>query len=117
MKSINQSNPNITIQQSTLNQTAQELRQETEPLTDQSSEQQAEQVQAPQQQQPEPQPQPQQQQQRRVANNNDIGDREDDWLSTLHNIVSFMVLFSIIYYYSSLERFLVIFAIVIILIL
>lgn len=45
------------------------------------------------------------------------GDREDDWLSLLHNAVSFIVLFSIIYYYSSLERFLVIFSIVIILIL
>ena len=41
------------------------------------------------------------------------GERDDDWLSLLHTIVSFVVLFSIIYYYSSLERFLVIFAIVI----
>ena len=71
-------------------------------------------------QQPQEQQQPAAQQparERANNNNNDIGDREDDWLSTLHNIVSFMVLFSIIYYYSSLERFLVIFAIVIVLIL
>ena len=40
------------------------------------------------------------------------GERDDDWLSLLHTIISFLVLFSIIYYYSSLERFLVIFAIV-----
>lgn len=44
------------------------------------------------------------------------GEREDDWLSLLHNCVSFLVLFSIIYYYSSLERFIVIFTIVTILI-
>lgn len=43
-------------------------------------------------------------------------EREDDWLSLLHNAVSFLVLFSIIYYYSSLERFLIIFTIVVILI-
>ncbi len=49
--------------------------------------------------------------------NDGLGDREDDWLGTLHNIVSFLVLFSIIYYYSSLERFLVIFSIVLTLIL
>ena len=50
-------------------------------------------------------------------NNNDVGEREDDWLGTLHNIVSFLVLFCIIYYYSSIERFLVIFTIVVMLIL
>ena len=49
--------------------------------------------------------------------NDGLGDREDDWLGTLHNIVSFLVLFSIIYYYSSLERFLFIFTIVLTLIL
>jgi hypothetical protein len=112
LKSINQLDPIITIQHSTVNQTPQELRNETQPLIDQQpAQQQNEPAQA---QQPPIQPQPQQ---RRVPNNNDLGDREDDWLSTLHNIVSFMVLFSIIYYYSSLERFLVIFAVVIILIL
>lgn len=36
------------------------------------------------------------------------GDREDDWLGILHNTVSFIILFSIIYYYSSFERFFVI---------
>lgn len=112
MKSINQSNPNILIQQPTIfNQT---LRNEsTTNQTTDFQQQLPQQDQAQAQPQPQPQPQPQ----RRVANNNDLGEREDDWLSTLHNIVSFMVLFSIIYFYSSLERFLVIFAIVIILIL
>lgn len=52
-----------------------------------------------------------------APNNNDLNDREDDWLGTLHNIVSFLVLFCIVYYYSSLERFLVIFVIVVALIL
>lgn len=52
-----------------------------------------------------------------AQNNNDLNDREDDWLGTLHNIVSFLVLFCIVYYYSSLERFLVIFVIVVALIL
>lgn len=42
-------------------------------------------------------------------------DVEDDWLSLIHNCVSFLVLFSIIFYYSSIERFLVILSIVIIL--
>ncbi len=51
-----------------------------------------------------------------AAGNDGLGEREDDWLGTLHNIVSFLVLFSIIYYYSSLERFLVIFTIVLALI-
>lgn len=36
------------------------------------------------------------------------GDREDDWLGILHNTVSFIILFTIIYYYSSFERFFVI---------
>jgi hypothetical protein len=45
--------------------------------------------------------------------NDGLGEREDDWLGTLHNIVSFLVLFSIIYYYSSLERFLIIFVIIV----
>lgn len=54
---------------------------------------------------------------RQANNNNDVGERDDDWLSMLHNIVSFLVLFSIIYYYSSLERFLLIISIVFILIL
>lgn len=36
------------------------------------------------------------------------GDREDDWLGILHNTVSFIILFSIIYFYSSFERFFVI---------
>ena len=67
---------------------------------------------------PQPQPQPR----NRPANNNnnnnnDAGEREDDWLSMLHNIVSFIVLFSIIYYYSSVERFLLIVSIVFVLIL
>lgn len=75
----------------------------------------------PPQQEPEPAPQPEVQQPRaqqrnRQANNNDGVDREDDWLGMLHNVVSFIVLFSIIYYYSSLERFLVIFSIVLVLI-
>lgn len=43
----------------------------------------------------------------------EVVERDDDWLSLLHTIVSFLVLLSIIYYYSSLERFMVIFAIVI----
>ena len=47
----------------------------------------------------------------------DMGDREDDWLGILHNICSFLILFSIIYYYSSFERFVLIFSIVFILIL
>jgi hypothetical protein len=46
----------------------------------------------------------------------DGGDREDDWLGLLHNVCSFLVLFSIIYYYSTLERFLVIFTIVMLLV-
>lgn len=51
---------------------------------------------------------------RNQANND--ADREDDWLGTLHNLVSFFILLSIVYYYSSLERFLFIFIIAIILI-
>lgn len=47
--------------------------------------------------------------------NNDA-EREDDWLGTLHNLVSFFILLSIVYYYSSLERFLLIFIIAIVLI-
>ncbi len=46
-----------------------------------------------------------------IDNNNDIGEREDDWLGMLHNVVSFMVLFFLIYVYSSFERFIVIFII------
>lgn len=53
----------------------------------------------------------------RAAAANADGAVDDDWLSLLHNVVSFLVLFSIIYYYSSMERFLVIFSIVLILIL
>lgn len=56
-----------------------------------------------------------------VRRNQDIqdpqGDREDDWLGILHNVVSFLVLFSIIYYYSSIERFFVICVVVLFLIL
>lgn len=68
---------------------------------------------------PEQQPQERQQEQaprleRNQANND--AEREDDWLSTLHNVVSFVILLSIVYYYSSLERFLFIFAIAIVLI-
>lgn len=44
------------------------------------------------------------------------GEREDDWLGLLHNAVSLIVLFSIGYYYSSLERFLIIFGVVSVLI-
>jgi len=74
----------------------------------------------PQDQTPQAQPQPpppQPARNRQANNNNDVGERDDDWLSMLHNIVSFFVLFSIIYYYSSLERFLLIISIVFILIL
>jgi hypothetical protein len=67
--------------------------------------------------QPVPQPQAAQNRAARGAANNDGAERDDDWLSLLHNVVSFVVLFSIIYYYSSVERFLVIFSIVFILIL
>jgi 3-oxoacyl-ACP reductase-like protein len=56
-------------------------------------------------------------QQNRPAAGEAAAERDDDWLSLLHNVVSFLVLFSIIYYYSSIERFLVIFTIVLILIL
>jgi hypothetical protein len=84
-----------------------------EPASEQAQPQQ--QQQQEQAAQPEPQ-QPRAQQRNRQANNNDGADREDDWLGMLHNFVSFIVLFSIIYYYSSLERFLVIFTIVLILI-
>jgi hypothetical protein len=52
----------------------------------------------------------------RPANNDGVGEREDDWLSMLHNIVSFLILFSIIYFYSSLERFMLIVTIVFVLI-
>lgn len=67
-----------------------------------------------------PAPQPPQPVRNQLNNNNNdlnVGDREDDWLGVLHNVVSFLVLFSIVYYYSSLERFLIIFAIVAVLIL
>jgi hypothetical protein len=67
--------------------------------------------------QPAPAPPQQPARNRQANNNNDVGERDDDWLSMLHNIVSFLVLFSIIYYYSSLERFLLIISIVFILIL
>ena len=49
--------------------------------------------------------------------NNDAIERDDDWLSMLHNVIYLLVLFSIIYYNSSLERFLLIISIVFILIL
>ena len=61
-----------------------------------------------QQQQPEARPAP--------AVADQAQEVEDDWLSLVHNCVSFLVLFSIIFYYSSIERFLVILSIVIILI-
>ncbi|CAF0754912.1 unnamed protein product [Brachionus calyciflorus] len=68
---------------------------------------------------PEPQPEPRPAQPQRApqnqANNND-GDREDDWLGMLHNFVSFLIFLSIVYYYSSFERFLVIFVVAVILI-
>ena len=38
-------------------------------------------------------------------------DRDDDWLGILHNLLSFILTFSVIYFYSSLERFLVIFGV------
>jgi hypothetical protein len=41
---------------------------------------------------------------------------ENDWLSFLNNCVSFLVLFSIIFYYSSFQRFLVIFTVTVLLI-
>ena len=41
---------------------------------------------------------------------------EEDWLSMLHNFVSFLVLFTVIYFYSSIERCIIIFTIVTILI-
>lgn len=63
-----------------------------------------------------PPPQPQPQAPQRNQQNNEPGEREDDWLSILNNIVSFLVLFSVIYYYSSLERFLIIFTIAVVLI-
>jgi hypothetical protein len=48
----------------------------------------------------------------------DLGlEREDDWLGMLHNFCSFILLFSIIFYYSSLERFIIIFTIATVLIL
>lgn len=68
-----------------------------------------------QEQAQEPEQQPQQAQPRPAQAQMD-GEREDDWLSLLHNAVSFLVLFSIIYYYSSIERFVLIFSIVIVLV-
>lgn len=65
---------------------------------------------------PEPQPQAQQARAPAAPAAQAEGERDDDWLSLLHNCVSFLVLFSIIYYYSSPERFIVIFSIVSILI-
>ena len=69
---------------------------------------------------PEQQPQAEQrpaQQQRAPRNQatNDA-DREDDWLGMLHNCISFLILLSIVYYYSSLERFLIILVVAIALI-
>lgn len=88
-------------------------------IINESSTQHQEQVEAPGDipAQPVPQPQAAQNRAARGAANNDGAERDDDWLSLLHNVVSFVVLFSIIYYYSSVERFLVIFSIVFILIL
>lgn len=40
-----------------------------------------------------------------------VADRDDDWLGMIHNILSFILTFSVIYFYSSFERFLVIFGI------
>lgn len=69
---------------------------------------------------PEPQPAAEQRpaQQPRAARNqaNNDADREDDWLGMLHNCISFLILLSIVYYYSSLERFLIILAVAIALI-
>lgn len=71
----------------------------------------------PQVNNPQPPPVPEQQQQPApaVADPPPPDGVEDDWLSLIHNCVSFLVLFSIIFYYSSIERFLVILSIVIIL--
>ena len=64
-----------------------------------------------------PPPVPEQQQQQQpapaVADPPPLEGVENDWLSLIHNCVSFVVLFSIIFYYSSIERFLVILSIVI----
>ena len=51
------------------------------------------------------------------AQPNDAGEREDDWLSLMHNAISFLILFCIVYYYSSFERLVVIFSIALFLIL
>jgi hypothetical protein len=57
------------------------------------------------------------------VNNNNIDpdiraeEREDDWLSLLHNLCSFLVLFSIVYFYSTLTRFLIVLVAVLLLML
>lgn len=65
-----------------------------------------------------------QQQQQPAQNNLNIDanelrneEREDDWLSLLHNFCSFLVLFSIVYFYSSFTRFLIVFFAVLLLML
>lgn len=58
------------------------------------------------------QPAPQQQQQGGAAANdaNGIADeRENDWLGILHNAASCLIIFSFIYLYSSLTRFIIVF--------
>lgn len=64
-----------------------------------------------------PMQQAQQADQANIAPPNEAVEREDDWLSLLHNAVSFLILFCIVYYYSSFERLVVIFSIAFVLIL
>ncbi len=93
-------NSNLTLLQNLVDSSNQHLRPD---IPTQNENQQPEIPQPPPQARPVPAAQPPQPE----------VERDDDWLSLLHTIVSFLVLFSIIYYYSSLERFLVIFAIVV----
>ena len=63
-----------------------------------------------------------QQQQVPLVNNNNVDDlraeeRDDDWLSILHNFCSFLVLFSIVYFYSTLTRFIMVLFVVLLLML
>ena len=56
-----------------------------------------------------------------AANNIDANlraeEREDDWLSFLHNFCSFLILFSIVYFYSTLTRFMIVFGVFLLLML
>jgi hypothetical protein len=69
----------------------------------------------PEQQQPMAEEQPQQPQFQNDLEINRNEEREDDWLSLLHNLCSFLILFSIIYFYSSFTRFLMVFGVVVLL--